>query len=461
MSAGRAPVSREAPPPPGPLRPFHFPEVHRRTLPNGVEVLVAEAHQFPVVSLGLLVRAGGVHEEPARAGTALLTGDLLDSGAGGRTGVEIAEELEGLGVLHDSSVSWESAYVGFTALRSRIEPASGVLADLVLHPDFPPGEVDRLRGERLAAIAQRRASPGGLAGEAAARVLYTSDSPFSRPLGGTPETVQGITRADVEGYHATRYTPAGAAVVVTGDIGPDEAAELAERHLGDWIGAPPPAPAPEARPRPAEPGIVLVDRPGSVQSEIRVGHVGISRTDPDYLPVTVMNHILGGGFASRLNLSLRERHGYTYGVRSSFTARRAPGPFLVSTAVQSEVTAAAIREILHEIRGMRERPPATAELEDARSYLAGVFPLSLETTTGIASRLVSLVLYGLPADYWDRYRDRILEVTGEDVLRVAREHLRPDDLRVVVVGDAAELRPSLEELGVGEVRTFDPTVPGA
>ena len=459
--SGAPGVDRAVPPAPVPLRPFHVPDVHRRTLSNGLKVLVAESHDLPVVSFGVLLPAGAAVEEDARAGLAVLTGDLLESGAGGRSGARIAEELEGLGVLQDSAVSWDSTHVGFTALRSTLEPAAEILADLLLRPAFPEDEVARLRTERLAAIAQRRSSPGTLANEVALRFIYARGSPYARSLGGVPESVEGLTRQDVREFHATRYLPAGATVIAAGDLSADEAAGLAERAFGGWVGAPAAGGEGENRANPGGAGIVLVDRPGSVQAEIRVGHVGISRADPDFFAVTIMNQVVGGAFSSRLNLNLRERHGFTYGVSSSFAPRRGPGPFLVSTAVQTEVTGPAVMEILRELRGMREGPVTQEEMDDTRSYLAGVFPLRLETTTGIATRLAQLALYGLPDDYFDHYRERILEVSAEDVLRAARAHLRPDDLSIVVVGDASALRGPLEALGIGEVRLYDPLSPGA
>jgi zinc protease len=446
---------RSVPPAPAPLRPFHFPPVQRRTLSNGMHVLVAEAHQLPVVTLGVSIPASGLDEDPARAGLAALTGALLDSGAAGRTGLEIAEELEGLGVLEDSGVSWDSTYVGFTGLRTRIEPAARVLADLVRRPDFPEAELDRVRAQRLAGIAQRRADPSLLANEAALRFIFDPATPYARALSGTLGTLEGLTRQDVEAYHAARYLPAGATLIAAGDLTADDAVRIGEACFGDWVGAPEPSTPPVVRPRSDAPRVVLVDRPGSVQSELRVGQVGIARTDPDYYAVVVMNQILGGGFSSRLNLSLRERHGYTYGLSSSFTTRCHPGPFVVATAVQSGATAASVREILHEVRAIRETEVAQAELDDARGYLAGVFPLRLETTAGIASRLSQIAVYGLPDDDIDRYRERILAVSAADVLRAAREHLDPDALVATVVGDAAELRPSLEEFG--EVRVVQPS----
>lgn len=446
-------LDRSTPPAPGPLRPFHFPTVHRRTLSNGIEILVAEAHAFPVVSLGVLLPTGGRNDDAERAGIAYLTGELLDAGAAGRSGLEIAEELEGLGVMQDASVSWDSTHVGFTALRSRLEPAVAVLADLVRRPDFPEAEVDRARAERLAAIAQRRASPGSLADEVLMRAIYAPGVPFARPLGGTPASVQGLTREDVAAFHALRYAPAGAAVVAAGDVTPDEVARLVEGSFGDWAGAPDPAPTMEVRRRTGVPRVYVVDRPGSVQVALRVGQVGVAFNQEDYVATVVMNQVLGGAFASRINLNLRERHGYTYGAGSSFVARRDPGPFVVSTAVETGYAAPALREILHEVEGIRESPVTQAELDDARSYLAGVFPLRLETTTGISARLAQIAAYGLPDDYFDRYRERILEVTADDVLRAARAHLRPDELVAVAVGDAAQIRAALEE--AGEVEVYD------
>ncbi|HEX2188223.1 MAG TPA: pitrilysin family protein [Longimicrobiaceae bacterium] len=445
---------RSRPPAPGPLRPYHFPPTHRRELSNGLQVLVAEVREFPVVSLGMSLPASGMDEAPERAGVATLTADLLDAGAAGRSALEVAAELEGLGVLEDTGASWDATYVGFTSLRTRVEPASRILADLVRRPDFPQGELDRLRGQRLAAIAQRRADPSLLANEAALRFIFAEGTPYARPLSGTTRSLEALTREDVRQFHALRYLPAGATLLAAGDLSADEAVEIAEACFGDWAGAPEPSPAAEVRAREDAPGVVLVDRPGSVQAEVRVGQVGVARTDPDFFPLLVMNQILGGSFSSRLNLSLRERHGYTYGLHSSFTMRRLPGPFLVSTAVQSEATAASLREIFHEVRAIREAPVTDEELDDVRSYLAGVFPLRLETTVGIASRLSSIAVYGLPDDYFDHYRERILAVTRDDVLRVAREHLDPERMVAVVAGDAAQLRGPLEELG--EVRVLQP-----
>lgn len=438
-------------PAPGPLRPFHFPAFHRDRLPNGLAVLVAELPQFPVATLMLVLPAGAEAEDERRGGLASLVAELLESGAGGRNAAEIAEALERLGLSFSATASWDATQASVTGLSNHLDAGAALLADLIRAPSFPRDEVERLRDERLAEISQRRADPGGLASEMALRFIFAPGESFARPLGGTPATVGRIVRGDVVGFHADRYTPGGATLVVAGDVAPDAAFDLARRYFGDWGGAPGPVTPGEVRPRDLRRHLVVVDRPGSVQSEIRVGHVGVPRHTDDHFPILVMNGILGGIFASRLNLNLRERHGFTYGISSAFAMRRRPGPFLISTAVQSDATAPALAEILREIERLREQPVSGEELDDARNYLAGVFPLRLETTDGVAAHLAELAIYDLPDDHFERYRERIRGVSAEQVLRAAREHLHPDRLALIVVGDASVVVEPLRQLGAAPV----------
>lgn len=455
---GTAALDRSVVPGPGPLRPFSFPTIERARLGNGLPLLIARTDGPPVATLALLLPAAGVHEPDDRAGLASLTGSLLESGAGERTAPEIAEAFEGLGAQFGVATTWDATEVEVTALTSRLEPAARLAAELVRAPTFPAAEVERVREEQLAAILQRRADPRGLANEATARFLYSEASPFSRPLGGSSGTLRGLTRADVTAFHADHFSPFGATALIAGNVDPDMARDLAEAAFGDWVG-----PAVTRPERPADAAtrtrkVVIVDRPGAVQSELRVGHVGVDRSTSDYFPLVVMNTILGGAFTSRLNLNLRERQGFTYGVSSAFIMRRQPGPFIVSTAVQTEVTAAALREIFREVELIREEPVTAGELEDARNYIAGVFPLRLETTEGVASRLSEMALHGLPDDYFDDYRERVLAVQVDEVHRVARERIRPEEMVVVVAGDAAAIRGSIEELGLGPVEVVQPGV---
>jgi zinc protease len=447
---------RSAAPPRGPLRPFHFAEVHRRTLPNGLVVLAAEVRNFPIVTVDVVLDAGGLAEPAERTGLAAFTAGLLESGAAGRDAAEIAERVDDLGLSLDSGVSWDTAQCGFTCLRSRLEPGFELLADLLRHPTFPEGEVQRVREEQLSSVVQRRGTPSSAADEAANRWIFSPDTLFARPLAGMLRTLEGVGRAEAAAFHAARYRPDAAALVAAGDASVDEIVALAERWFGDWQGGAAALAPPAVRPRVEGTTVVLLDRPGAVQSEIRVGHVGIARTAPDFFAVTVMNTILGGAFTSRLNLNLRERLGYTYGASTTFAARRQPGPFSMSTAVQTEVTAHAVSETLRELRGMQEAEVTPAELDDARNYLAGVFPLGLQTTDGVAGRLSTIATYGLPDDYFAHYREGLLAVTAADVLEAARTRLWPDRAVVVVGGDAARVRGELEALEIGPVVVMDP-----
>lgn len=449
-------LDRSVAPGPGPLRSFQFPHVERFTLPNGLPVLTANTPGLPVATVSLLLDAGGLHEHTEQAGLASLTLRLLESGAGPLSAGDIADALERIGVQFGSGTSWDASHLDLTGLVERLPDAAAVLTELVRRPNFPEHEVARLKQEQLASILQRRADPRSLANEMASRYIFSEDTPFARPLSGTRGSIERLTRDDVVGFHSTHFSPAAASLVIAGDLSLDAARRLAEGCFGRWSG---PASHPASavvRARQEEVRIVVVDRPGSVQSEIRVGHLGVSRLTEDYFPLVVMNTILGGAFSSRLNLNLRERHGFTYGVSSAFVMRRFLGPFVVSTAVQTEVTAPALAEILHEIREIRENPVTESELDDARNLLAGIFPLRLQTTGGVAARLAEIAMYALPLDYFDIYRERTLDVSREDVLQVARERLKPEQASIVIVGDAQQIREPLENLGVGEVSVIDP-----
>ena len=452
-----APVlDRTRPPAPGPLRPFHFPAVQRATLANGLQVLVAESHAFPLATVDLVLPAGGLSETEERAGVSSLTSGLLESGAGERDAAGIAERVDELGLVLESGISWDTTLVGFTGLRSRVDEAMEVVADMAMRPTFPEREVERIRNERLASLAQRRSDPGSLADELVTHFIYPDGHPFSRRLGGPAETLSTLVREDVAAFHDACFRPGGAWLCAGGDLTLDEVVGLAERHFGGWTGAVPPPRAPETHNRLSETTIILADRPGAVQSEVRVGHVGVARDAEDYFAITVLNAMLGGTFSSRLNLNLRERLGYTYGASSSFGMRKLPGTFHVGAAIQVEGTAHSVSEILRDMRDIQQELVGEDEIENARNYLAGIFPLGMQTTDGVAGKLSTLASHGLPDDYFATYRDRLLAVTREEVREAARRRLMPDRAAVVVVGDAAQLREPLETLNVGPVQVVDP-----
>jgi zinc protease len=443
-------------PAPGALRPYHFPPIRRRELANGLRLVVAELRSFPVVTVGLMVPCGALADPPGREGVASLTAGMLESGAGGRDAGEIARAVDRLGLSLETWASWDVSEASFTALRARMDEGMAILADLVLRPAFPEAEVERLRAQRLTGLAQSRAEAGSLAGEVTSLYVFGKGSPFGRPMAGTAASVATLTRDDVVRFHQARYRPQGATLFAAGDVSIDELAPLAERYFGAWSGAPQVDVPVDARAQHARTRIVVADRPGSVQSALRVSHQAPTRATPDYFPLTVLNSVLGGTFSSRINMNLRERLGYTYGAHSLFALRRTSGQFSVSTAVQTEVTAPSVAEILRDIREMREAPVTDAELADALSFLSGSFPLPMQTTEGLAGKLETLIVHGLPDDYFDHYRESIMAVGAEDVLAAARRLLHPDRAVVVVAGDGARVAPELEALGEGPVEVVDP-----
>jgi predicted Zn-dependent peptidase len=447
----------EAPPRPGAgtPRPYQFPRVERRTLPNGLRLVVAPVRKLPVVSVAAVVDAGAAADPEGEDGLAVLTARAITEGAGDLDPVAFVERVERLGATIDAGADWDAAIVSMTTLAHRVEEAFALFADVLTRPAFPEREVERLKGERLAELLHLETEPRGLAEDAFVRAVYSASSRFSRPEGGDKRAVAALDTAAVRRFHAARYRPAATTLVVAGDIDADTAEALAVRTLGAWAGEAPPAVALNDRPAADTRRTVLVAKPDAAQSELRIGHVGVPRTHPDYFPLVVMNAILGGLFNSRVNLNLREVHGYTYGAHSGFDWRVAAGPFVVSSAVKSDVTDAAVREVLKELERMRDEPVDDGELSLATSYLDGVFPIRYESTSSIASALANLVIYGLPEDYFDRYREQVRAVTAADVQRVAREQLRPDELQVVVVGDPTLVREPLAALGVGPMRVVD------
>lgn len=439
-----------APPRPsaGAPRPYHFPAFERRVLPNGLTLVVAPVRRLPVVSVAAVVDAGAAADPAGQEGLAALTARALAEGTASLDALALADRVERLGASLDAGADWDAAVVGLTTLAPKLDQAFEVMAEVLAQPAFPAHEVERLQQERLAELLHLRSDPGGLADAAFEEAVYGPRSRFGRPEGGGEAAVRGLTRDAVAAFHAARYRPAATTLVVAGDVGADEAAALVERTLGSWHGAAPAPAAADDRQAALERRAYLVAKPDAAQCELRVGHVGAPRATPDYFPLLVMNSILGGLFNSRVNLNLRERHGYTYGARSGFDWRRAAGPFAVESAVASDVAAAAAREVLVEIERMRDELVAPEELSLATSYLDGVFPIRYETTSAIASALTGLVIYGLPNDYFDAYRGRVRAVTAEDVRRVAREYLRPDRLQLLVVGPPA-VREAIAGLGFG------------
>lgn len=440
-------VDRTIAPLPSEPRPYHFPHITRTTLPNGLRVLVAENHNAPLVSIRGLVRSGADHDTAQQAGLAAVTADLLDEGAGSRDAIRLAEDIGLLGASLGTGADWDASYVSLDVLSRNAAPSVEIFGDVAARATLPEDGLERVRAERLNDILQQRNEPGSIAGKRFAHLLYGTGA-YGNSVIGNADSVARITLDDVRRFYSEHFIPNNSSVVISGDIKAKEAIELITSALGNWQrGSEPPRPtvSPNAI---QTTRIFVVDRPQAVQSEIRVGHIGVPRSTEDYFPISVMNAIFGGVFNSRINLNLRERHGYTYGARSQFAFRRQAGPFVVAAPVRNEVTRESVTEMIHELRRIRTGDLEPRELDDTKNYLIGVFPALVQTAADIASRLVDMELYGLPEDYFDKYRENIANVTKDDITRVAEKYLDPDKLLIVIVGNASQIREPLGTLGL-------------
>jgi zinc protease len=448
-----AAFDRSTAPLPTEPRPYHFPHITRTTLPNGLRVLVAENRNAPLVSLRALVRSGADHDVNRTAGLASITADMLDEGAGTRDAIRLAEDVGTLGGSLGTGADWDASYISLDVLSRNTEPSISIFGDVTARPTLPAEELERVRVERLNDILQQRNEPGAIAGKRFAGLLYGTGA-YGNSISGNADSVARITIDDVRRFYEQHYVPNNSSVVVSGDIDAPAAIDLVTRTLGAWAPGDEP-PRPVVTPRPIDTStIYVIDRPQAVQSEIRVGHLGVPRSCEDYFPLSVMNAIFGGVFNSRINLNLRERHGYTYGARSQFAFRRQAGPFVVAAPVRNEVTRESVSEIVSELRRIRTGDIDDRELDDTKSYLMGVFPATVQTAADIASRLLDMELYGLPDDYFDRYRETIAAVTREDITRVANKYLDPDRILIVIVGSVSAIREPLGTLGM-PIREMD------
>ncbi len=442
---------RTVAPPGGTLRPFDFPSVVRCTLPSGLDLRVAEVRRLPMVALNLFIRAGEAALGEERAGLAVLTADALEGGTKKRSGSDLAEAVERIGARISTHGGWEGTTIGLSCLAERLPEALTILSELLLDPAFPEDEVARVRDQQLATIRQRAMNPGSLATDTARARYFDPSVPYARSVDGSVASVGAATVAAMRGWVEAAFRPENGGLVVAGDVDPAEVESMVREHLGRWTGVPAVRADFTAEPASRERSVVLVHRPGAVQSELRVGHVGAPRSIPDYYPLSIANMVLGGMFTSRLNLNLREKNGFTYGVRSRFAFRSQAGPFQVSTAVGNDVTAPAVREIVRELEGIATDGPTEDEVAAARDYAAGVFGLHLQTTSQIADRVGQLVVFGLPDDHFDRYRDDVRSVTRAQAAESAARWIRPAEAQIVVVGDAEVVADPLRALELGPV----------
>ncbi len=446
MSTAQPTVDRSRPPLPGPIGSFDFPAFSSVRLANGLWVLVARMPRVPLVSLQALIPAGGQFDAHDLPGLASLHGSLLDEGTASKTSLEIAGLAENLGGSLNSGAGWNMAYVEVGLLSRHQAAGLEMLAEMIRSPAFPPEEIERARQQRQAEILRRKGHPASLAERYFAAAVYRG-TVYGNPLVGTEESLERIDRDSLLAFWRRHVVPEGSALIAVGDIDPEDTIALIERELGTWPRDAPPAP------QTIEPATIehtevhIVDRPGSTQTQLQLGHASVPRNHPDFPQMTLLNAIFGGKFTSRINLNLREKHGFTYGAQSQFARRRGPGPFNVRAAVASDVAGAAVEQLLIEMRRIRRQPISRQELEETRDYLIGVFPYTLQTISDLAKRLEAIAIFDLPEDYYDIFPANLAKVSEDQILDAARQYFDPDHLVIVAVGSAEELTPQLETFG--------------
>jgi zinc protease len=425
-------------------------------LPNGAHLMVLEDHRTPQVNFQIYIPGAGGYYDPAdQSGLATFTAGLMREGTAARTSEQISQQLEVMAatLTVGASVSGVEATVSGGSLTDQFAPLMDLTADVLLHPSFPEEELARYKQRLRTQLTQQRAIPGFLAQEMFQRVVY-GDHPASR-ISATIPSLDKTTRASLVEFHKTRFVPDHAAIAISGDISMADARRLVDAKLGGWTKAGADAPR-VTDPAPLTGAkIYFIGRPNSVQTNLIVGGQAIERTNPDYDALQVMNRVLGGGPTGRLFIHLREEKGYTYGIGSSLTALMHRGDWAASTSVRTEVTEPALHDLLAEIAQMRDQPITDQELADAKRAMIASFALSLESPSTLLSYSVTRWRYNLPADYWDKYADRVSTVTKERAQEVARKYLAPERLQIVAVGDPAKVADVLKKLGAIEAYDAD------
>ena len=446
---------RVHPPKPGPASAMSLPVPQRFALPNGLNVYLVEQHNLPVMAANLVMLTGSDANPPDKPGLASFTAAMLTEGTQKRSALQIPDDADQIGATINSGSNADSSFVAVRSLTKTSDQAFDLLSDVALNPAFQDKEIERVRKQRLTSILQQHDSPQVIATKVFYSEVYGPKSPYGYIETGTEASNKAITREDMMGFYKAGYVPKNAALMVAGDMTASQLRSLAEKYFGQWTGSAtqsqPPAVSDEKMAR----RIVIVDKPGSPQTQLRIGHVGLARSNPDYVPVQVMNTELGGLFSSRINLNLREQHGYTYGAFSTFQFRRARGPFFAGGGIRTDATAPAVKEVFNEFNRMRDTQLTPDELALAKDSISHSLPGYFETTPQTAAAIGNIFVYNLPMDYYRTLPGRIDTVSAADVQRVAQQYLWPENMVVVAVGDRKKIEPGLKGLDLGSIEARD------
>jgi zinc protease len=443
----------ERPPRPLPAREVHFPPYQIQTLPNGLKVVVVLHHEQPAVSMRLLVRVGSASDPKGKLGLVHQLASLLDQGTETKSASELADAIDFIGGAMGAGAASDVTYLNMVVMKDSFDTGLRMLSDMARHPSFAPAEMSRQRQQMVSSLQVNLTDPGYVADAVVDRLVY-GFHPYGLPHTGTAESLNGITRDDLLAFHRAYFAPNNAILAVVGDVTADEAFDAVKKVFGDWARRDVPAqqfiepPSPTRR-------LIAVNKPDAVQTEVRVGQVGIPRKHPDYMAVNLAMRILGGEGSNRLHNVLRTQRGLTYGAQADMDALKESGDFVARTNTRSEATGEVVKLILDEIWRLQREPVNERELADAKAYLTGSFPLTIETPDAIAMQVLNVVFYDLPIEDLQNFRDRVNAVTPDDIQRVARAFIKPDRLSVVLVGDVGAFANDLRGVGFSQFETVD------
>ena len=444
---------QEAPPRAWPAKDVPFPPYELRTLDNGLQVMAVLHHEQPVVSIRMVVKAGAAADPRGKAGLADLAASLLDQGTTTKSASQLADEIDFMGGAMGAGAGTDLSFVNAIVMKDSFDAGLRLLSDMARRPAFAPEEIERQRQLALSALRVSFEDPEFVANAVFDRLVYGAH-PYGMPQGGTPETLASITRDDLLAYHRRHFVPNNAILAVVGDLTADEAFSGVRAVFGDWARGDLARPAPEPPPAPSR-RVIVVNRPDAVQTEIRVGQLGVPRNSPDYMALNMTLRMLGGEGANRLHQVLRTARGLTYGAKADFDTLVESGDFEASTNTRTASTGEALRLMVDEFWRLRRERVGERELASARDYLTGSFPLTIETPDAIATQVLNVLAYGLSVDELPTFRQRVNAVRPDDIERVARQYLRPDQLAIVLVGNAAAFTPQLRGLGFGTFEVVD------
>jgi zinc protease len=442
---GKAPVNKD-------ILKVKLPRAEEATLPNGLRVVLLRSTKVPTFNMQMVVLSGGLSDKPDYRGVASSTAALLREGTAKRSSKDIAEQVDALGatLFAGAGLSAMTSTVTGGGLVENFDQTLDLFADVIRNPAFPQAEIDKYKTRTLSQLQLQRSNAQFLAAEQFQRAIYGADHPAA--LIATPaESIKKLSTKDLADFHSTYYRPNNAILAIVGDVTMKDVMPKIEKAFGDWQKADVPAATIPAAPAQSASRIVLIDRPGSVQTVLQLGTLGIERTSPDYFAVLMADRVLGGGPSGRLFLNLREDKGYTYGAYSSFGGSRFRGTWMSSSEVRTDVTEGAMKEFMYELNRLRDQPVPADELENAKRAIVGSFALSLDQPQSLLQNIITQKLYNLPADYWDTYPQKVAAITAADVQRVAKKYIDLGHLQVVAVGDAAKAREVLAKYGKVEV----------